>query len=336
LKINTLFDRLAARPYLLIGVGLGNALILVSIPFIVERSTLLTLFFVYLVGVTAGVYAFRIQLINLRKGVQISSQRLQAQKKRLIHFSRSVLNREKHHKQQLLQIESLNEELKLMSSAVAQAPVSIVVTNRLGAIQFVNKRFCEISGYNESEVFGQNPRVLKSGTHTTHFYRNMWETILNDRKWRGLLCNRRKNGELYWENATICPIKNHNGQITHLIGVKEDVTRQKMMEKMLRDEEEIFETVFEYLPGAALLLSSPDLRVLAVNQLAQKYLEVEINDLKGQSLQDWQSGLSFEEGEHTWMLNAPRTESGQKEFKANLTYVLTEGNQKILVRLENP
>ena len=117
--------------------------------------------------------------------------------------------------------------LRNLSRAVEQCPVSIVITDPTGAIEYVNPRFEAVTGYTATEVIGHNPRVLKSGFQTREFYQNLWATVTRGHEWHGELHNRRKNGELYWESASISPVRDPAGQISHFIAVKEDITAAK-------------------------------------------------------------------------------------------------------------
>ena len=124
-------------------------------------------------------------------------------------------------------------ELRKLSRAVEQSHNSIVITDLEGRIEFVNPAFSESTGYSAAETIGQNPRILKSGQHSQAFYRVLWDTLKNGQAWRGELINRRKNGELYSELATIFPIKDEHGQSTHYVAVKEDITQLKKAEAEL-------------------------------------------------------------------------------------------------------
>lgn len=121
----------------------------------------------------------------------------------------------------------VEDEWRKLSRAVEQSPASIIITDLQGHIEYVNPKFTQVSGYRPDEVVGQNPRLLKSGEMSSEQYRQMWETVLSGREWRGEFHNRRKNGDLYWESASISPIKNAQGVITHLLAVKEDITDRK-------------------------------------------------------------------------------------------------------------
>jgi two-component system, cell cycle sensor histidine kinase and response regulator CckA len=126
-------------------------------------------------------------------------------------------------------------QLRKLARAVEQSPVSIVITDRGGNIEFVNPRFTLVTGYTFAEVLGKNPRVLKSGETPAEEYQQLWETITAGKDWRGEFHNKRKDGTLYWETASISPIRDASGAITHFIAVKEDMTEKKLTDaKLLR------------------------------------------------------------------------------------------------------
>jgi len=131
------------------------------------------------------------------------------------------------------------EKLRQLSLAIQQSPVSVVITNTQGAIQYVNPKFVQVTGYTAEEVAGQNPRILQSGKHSPKFYKQLWQTIANGKEWRGEFQNKRKNGKLFWESTIISPIKNDSGKITHYVAVKEDVTEQKYLEQQIRQQERL-------------------------------------------------------------------------------------------------
>ena len=125
------------------------------------------------------------------------------------------------------------KEYKKLSLAVEQSPASVVITNPAGDIEYVNKRFCEVTGYSKEEVIGKNPRILKSGYQDTEYYKSLWKTISAGKEWNGELQNKRKDGKLYWESAQISPLINEQGDIISFIAVKEDITERK------REQEEL-------------------------------------------------------------------------------------------------
>jgi PAS domain S-box-containing protein len=110
----------------------------------------------------------------------------------------------------------------------------VVITDKRGQIEYVNRKFTEISGFTTEEVIGKNPRLLKSGAQPKEYYAEMWRTILDGREWRGEFCNRKKNGEMHWEHVLISPIRDESGGITHFVAVKYDITERKRIAEELQ------------------------------------------------------------------------------------------------------
>ena len=130
-------------------------------------------------------------------------------------------------------------ELRKLSRAVEQSPVSIVITDIKGSIEYVNPKFTELTGYTRNEVLGKNPSILKSGEMPPELYRTLWQTITSGREWRGELRNSKKNGELFWEDAAISPILDERGRITHFLAVKEDITARKLLEAQFEQSQKM-------------------------------------------------------------------------------------------------
>lgn len=135
--------------------------------------------------------------------------------------------------QDITEKKEIEEKLAELSTAVEQGPAVVVITDTEGNIQYVNTKFTQVTGYSFREVAGKNPRVLKSGEQHVEFYKNLWDTIKSGREWRGEFHNKKKDGQLYWEAASISPIKDAQGAITHFVAIKEDVTARKAVEGAL-------------------------------------------------------------------------------------------------------
>lgn len=125
------------------------------------------------------------------------------------------------------------EEIKKLYRGIEHSPVSILITDTQGVIEYVNPKFCEVSGYSLSEVLGMKPSLLKSGLMEKSFYKNLWDTITNGNVWQGEFLNKRKNGDLFWESALIAPVTDEEGKIINYIGIKEDITEKKMLFEQL-------------------------------------------------------------------------------------------------------
>jgi len=121
------------------------------------------------------------------------------------------------------------KQISLLGKSIEQSPVSIIITEAGGNIEYVNPKFTEVTGYRSDEVIGANPRILKSGEQPPEVYTELWKTISSGLSWYGELLNRKKCGELYWENVSISPILNPEGKLTHFVAVKEDITEKKRM-----------------------------------------------------------------------------------------------------------
>lgn len=134
---------------------------------------------------------------------------------------------------QFIKRKQAEERLQKLSHAVEQSSSSIVITDAEGIIEYVNPRFAQVTGYSIEEVRGMTPRILKSGEHDPGVYKSLWDDITSGKEWRGELCNKKKNGELYWEYASVAPVKDHDGKITHFVAVKEDITRRRQFESQL-------------------------------------------------------------------------------------------------------
>ena len=135
--------------------------------------------------------------------------------------------------QMALEIGKREGELQRLSMVIEQSPESIVITDTAGCILYVNEAFQRITGYARGEVLGRNPRILNGGLTPRATYEQMWATLLAGEVWRGEFHNVRKDGSAYLELATIAPIKDAGGTVTHYVAVKEDITQRKQSEALL-------------------------------------------------------------------------------------------------------
>ncbi|OHB28756.1 MAG: hypothetical protein A2X84_06500 [Desulfuromonadaceae bacterium GWC2_58_13] len=129
------------------------------------------------------------------------------------------------------------EQLNKLGQAVEQSPTSVIITDRNGRIEYVNPKFTSLTGYSSAEVLGKTPRILKTGHTDPDEYHKMWETLLDGREWRGEFLNKKKSGDFYWESATISPVRDPDGNISHFVAVKEDITQRKANEESLQEKE---------------------------------------------------------------------------------------------------
>ncbi len=126
------------------------------------------------------------------------------------------------------------EQLRKFSLVIEQSQVSVIITDVSGAIEYVNPKFCQVTGYTPQDVYGKNPRILQANGKLPEEYKELWETILGGYEWRGEFQNKKKDGEPFWEATIISPIKNERNEITHFAAVKEDITGRKLADEKLR------------------------------------------------------------------------------------------------------
>ncbi len=129
---------------------------------------------------------------------------------------------------------SLREQIGKLSLAVDNSPVSIMITDTSGIIEYVNQHFTQVTGYVLEEVLGHNPRILRSDETPRAVHQQLWECIAAGREWAGELQNRKKSGELFWEYERIIPIRDANGTITNFLAIREDITKRKQSEEAIR------------------------------------------------------------------------------------------------------
>ena len=139
--------------------------------------------------------------------------------------------------QQAIFRKTQEQHLQKMTQAVEQNPSLIMIANVHGVIEYANPKYVETTGYDMHEFIGANTRMLKSGVHDINFYKNLWDTITSGNKWTGEIYNRTKNGEHFWEFASIAPLKNRAGKVTHYIKACENITELKKAQKESEDAE---------------------------------------------------------------------------------------------------
>jgi len=210
-------------------------------------------------------HEFAVSTNTLRTWLRESEARTRAQvsAKRIA----TALSREKY--------SSASQRQRLLMHALEQSPATIIVTDAEGKIIYANPKMVATTGYQIEEVLGQTPRILKSGETSDVQYRDLWKTIKSGREWRGIFHNRRKDGSLYWERASISPVFDAKGKIANFMAVKEDITEYKMAEEARRRIAAGFTAVFAALPFAVLLVDARG-RVLIANRAATDLLDADI------------------------------------------------------------
>ncbi|MDO8592680.1 MAG: PAS domain S-box protein [bacterium] len=176
----------------------------------------------------------------------------------------------------------IEEKLLNLSRAVEQSHASIVITDIDGNIQYVNPYFLETTGYSWNEAIGQNPRILKSDVQPKEMYRELWKTIKAGQAWQGEFCNKKKNGELYWERVSVSPVKNTAGMITSFVAVKEDFTEQRNDRERLAQEHKIIDTIIENTDMLLVYFDS-DFNYIWVNSAYAAFCGLNAKELTGKN-----------------------------------------------------
>ncbi len=119
------------------------------------------------------------------------------------------------------------QKLRIFQRAVEQSPATIIITDTKRKIEYVNRKFCELTGYSFAQVIGKTPSFLQSGEMGGREYQELYQNLLKGKEWQGVFHNKKKNGELYWSKSTIVPLREENGEISHFIGLGEDISEKR-------------------------------------------------------------------------------------------------------------
>ncbi|HOI31968.1 MAG TPA: PAS domain S-box protein, partial [Bacteroidales bacterium] len=180
---------------------------------------------------------------------------------------------------------SFELELMKLTRAVEQSPVSIVITDLDGTVEYVNPRVTEVTGYLPHELIGQNPRVFASGEKPKEEYVEMYKTLQNGQIWTGDFYNRKKDGSLFWEKATIAPLINDEGYMTHYIAVKEDITMVRQLSESLRESEVRYRNMFLNSPLPMWIYDVDTLKFEEVNYAATGVYGYSVQEFKSMTIE---------------------------------------------------
>ena len=179
------------------------------------------------------------------------------------------------------------DKLRQLSIAVEQSPASVVITDLNASIEYVNARFTKVTGYSAAEAIGQNPKILKSGLTSSETYDEMWRRLCSGLPWKGEIVNRRKDGEHYWEDVQIAPVKNPLGVVTHYVAVKSDITDYRKVQEELRRSEARLKLIFNQAPLGIALVDSITGRIYTANPIFARMVGKTMEDVLQM---DWRSG----------------------------------------------
>jgi PAS domain S-box-containing protein len=240
------------------------------------------------------------------------------------------------------------EQLHKLSRAVEQSASTVVITDPRGYIEFANPRFTETTGYTQTEAIGKHTRVLKSGHTPAETYTQLWETITAGKEWRGEFLNKKKNGELYWESASISPVKNADGVITNFLAVKEDITERKRSERALAESEAKMRSILDSVDEGFIIVDR-EYRILSANRAFCSMLSSSEDQVVGRRCYEVARHAlrpCFETGEacavrHTFENATPhfiphthKEASGATRFLELKSYPITDASGKVVSVIE--
>lgn len=174
--------------------------------------------------------------------------------------------------------QQVEQTLRNLGRAMEQSPVAVMITDTQGRIEYVNPKFCQISGYTPEEALGQRADLLNSGKMPPQVYQELWATIKRGEEWHGELLNRRKDGSLFWESISISAVQDDTGRILSYIAIKEDITRQKEVAEQLQMMETVFRTSNE-----AILIADQDGRIKSVNPAFSQITGYTLEEVRGKN-----------------------------------------------------
>lgn len=230
-------------------------------------------------------------------------------------------------REQIARRQKVEEELIKLSGVVEKTADSVIITDRQGFIEYVNPSFEKLTGYKKEEVVGKTPRILKSGKMNPEFYSRLWQTILSGRVFRGEFINKKKNGELYYVERTITPLKNKEGEITHLVATGRNITERKLTEEVLKASEEKYSTLVERSNDGIVIIQDGLLKF--VNQKSSEITGISINEAIGRPF------LNFVSPEYRKLVleRYKRRLAGEKVLERYEIEILSRQGKKIPVEI---
>ena len=227
-----------------------------------------------------------------------------------------------------------DEAVIKLSMAVKHSPASIVVTDSNGNIEYVNPKFCEITGYSNEEVIGKNPRILKLSKTPSEVFKNLWNTILNGEEWHGEFVNLSKNKEEHIEKVIVAPIKNESGKIINFIAIMEDITEIKNIERIIEEKNEQQRILINNLP-AMIYFKDSNLKYQLVNESFAERLKLPIYKIIGKTDTELLKSKIYEKIDRELILS----NNSQYDFESNFTdpdgKIIWTSTSKVLYRNEN-
>lgn len=205
---------------------------------------------------------------------------------RLKHWSHQATIRQRLYQQQQRHRElktRFEQQVRKLSQAIEQSPSPVMITDAAGFIEYVNPKFSELTGYQPDEILGRNPKFLRVPDKRVTDYTELWSTITSGEEWQGEFCNQRKNGEIYWEFASITPVLDSSGKIAYYIKVSEDITESKENRDVDRKQYRFLQTILNTIPNPIFYKDTSG-RYLGFNQAFEKFMGLSSEEMVGKNV----------------------------------------------------
>lgn len=230
-------------------------------------------------------------------------------------------------------------ELLKLSGAITASPTSVVITNLEATIEYVNPKFSELTGYTSEEAVGENPSILKSGRTPSETYDDLWDTLKSGKAWHGRFINRKKNADLYWEDAWISPIFDSDGNATHYVAVKEDITRNVIAEEKLHLSHQDLELYASFIQhdmrnDLQVLMSHAEAALMMVEEESRAFEYIEIVQAASERMVNLLDvfGRPAEADETDILQILERSKSQAEKTHPNLTVIINANTEETEVR----
>ena len=243
--------------------------------------------------VALGVIPFFVALIFLH----FSENRNRTLK---IALKNSNLALQKHNETLCSRVKESDTKISTLHKILDNSPISVIITDLNGSIEYVNPWFSKLTGYSFDEVIGKNPKVLKSDFHNDKYYKNLWRDVKNNQVWNGVFKNIKKSGEVYWESAIIAPINDEDGNITNIMGIKQEITKEiYLKEQLLEKDRQREENFVKTLESFVQMVESRDTYTAGHSQRVAKYsklIALEMNLSKEECSLIYRAGILHDIG----------------------------------------